>query len=260
MPAALAFFSGESQFEQPTAAIAAASVVVTIPVIIVVLMFQRRIVAGLTGGAVKGLNEEEYTMSEISIRNVTKRFGGDDAAVDDVSLEIADGEFVILVGPSGSGKSTLLQMIVGLLDITEGDVYIGGERMNDKAPRDRGLAMVFQDYALYPHLTVFENMAFPLRLRHASGDEIKQPRRADGRDARAQRLPRPQAGATSPAASASASPWVARWCETRTRSSSTSRCRTSTPSCAPRCGRRSRAYRRSSGRRRSTSPTTRWRR
>jgi multiple sugar transport system ATP-binding protein len=112
-------------------------------------------------------------MSEISIRNVTKRFGGDDAAVDDVSLEIADGEFVILVGPSGSGKSTLLQMIVGLLDITEGDVYIGGERMNDKAPRDRGLAMVFQDYALYPHLTVFENMAFPLRLRHVSGDEIK---------------------------------------------------------------------------------------
>jgi multiple sugar transport system ATP-binding protein len=112
-------------------------------------------------------------MSEISIQHVTKRFGGDYAAVDDVSLEIADGEFMILVGPSGSGKSTLLQMIVGLLDITEGDVYIGGERMNDKAPRDRGLAMVFQDYALYPHLTVFENMAFPLRLRHASGDEVK---------------------------------------------------------------------------------------
>jgi multiple sugar transport system ATP-binding protein len=112
-------------------------------------------------------------MSEISIRHVTKRFGGDDAAVDDVSLEIADGEFVILVGPSGSGKSTLLQMIVGLLDITEGDVYIGGERMNDRAPRDRDLAMVFQDYALYPHLTVYENMAFPLRLRHASGDDVR---------------------------------------------------------------------------------------
>jgi multiple sugar transport system ATP-binding protein len=112
-------------------------------------------------------------MSEISIQNVTKRFGADYAAVDDVSLEIADGEFMILVGPSGSGKSTLLQMIVGLLDITEGDVYIGGERMNDKAPRDRGLAMVFQDYALYPHLTVFENMAFPLRLQHVSGDEVK---------------------------------------------------------------------------------------
>ena len=112
-------------------------------------------------------------MSDISIQNVTKRFGSDRPAVDDVSLEIADGEFVILVGPSGSGKSTLLQMIVGLLDITEGELYIDGERMNDKTPRDRDLAMVFQDYALYPHLTVYENMAFPLRLRHVPDDEAR---------------------------------------------------------------------------------------
>jgi multiple sugar transport system ATP-binding protein len=117
-------------------------------------------------------------MSEISIRNLTKRYGDDDAAVDDVSLEIADGEFVILVGPSGSGKSTLLQMIVGLLDITEGDLYIDGERVNDKAPRDRNLAMVFQDYALYPHLTVFENIAFPLRLRKTEESEVR--RRVEG--------------------------------------------------------------------------------
>jgi multiple sugar transport system ATP-binding protein len=117
-------------------------------------------------------------MSEISIRNLTKRYGDDDAAVDDVSLEIADGEFVILVGPSGSGKSTLLQMIVGLLDITEGDLYIDSERVNDKAPRNRNLAMVFQDYALYPHLTVFENIAFPLRLRKTEEPEVR--RRVEG--------------------------------------------------------------------------------
>ena len=113
-------------------------------------------------------------MAAISIQHLTKRYGAENTAVDDVSLEIADGEFMILVGPSGSGKSTLLQMIVGLLDITEGDLYIGGERMNEKAPRDRDLAMVFQNYALYPHLTVFENIAFPLRLRHVGEDEIQR--------------------------------------------------------------------------------------
>ena len=112
-------------------------------------------------------------MSEISIQHLTKRFGEDNAAVDDVSLEIADGEFMILVGPSGSGKSTLLQMIVGLLDITDGELYIDDELVNTKAPRDRDLAMVFQDYALYPHLTVYENMAFPLRLRKMSDEEVR---------------------------------------------------------------------------------------
>ena len=112
-------------------------------------------------------------MASISIQNVTKLYG-DDAAVDDVSLEVADGEFVILVGPSGSGKSTLLQMIVGLLDISEGDLYIGGKRMNDAAPRDRNLAMVFQNYALYPHLTAFENVAFPLRLRKLDDAEVRE--------------------------------------------------------------------------------------
>jgi multiple sugar transport system ATP-binding protein len=117
-------------------------------------------------------------MAEISIQHLTKRYGEGNTVVDDVSLEIADGEFVILVGPSGSGKSTLLQMIVGLLDATEGDLYIGGERMNEKAPRDRNLAMVFQNYALYPHLTVFENIAFPLRLRHVADEEVR--RRVEG--------------------------------------------------------------------------------
>jgi multiple sugar transport system ATP-binding protein len=113
-------------------------------------------------------------MAEITMRNIVKRYGDGFPAVNDISLDIADGEFMILVGPSGCGKSTLLRMIVGLEDITSGDMLIGGERVNDKAPRERNLAMVFQNYALYPHLSVFENIAFPLRLRkNMSDDEIK---------------------------------------------------------------------------------------
>jgi multiple sugar transport system ATP-binding protein len=114
-------------------------------------------------------------MAAIEIRNIVKQYGDGFKAVNDVSLDIADGEFMILVGPSGCGKSTLLRMIVGLEDITAGDMVIGGTRVNDKAPRDRNLSMVFQNYALYPHLTVFENIAFPLRLkRGTSEEEIKR--------------------------------------------------------------------------------------
>jgi len=114
-------------------------------------------------------------MAEITLQNFVKQYGDGFPAVNDVSLEIADGEFMILVGPSGCGKSTVLRMIVGLEDITSGELIIGGERMNDKAPRDRNLAMVFQNYALYPHLSVFENIAFPLRLQKTHSDaEIHQ--------------------------------------------------------------------------------------
>jgi multiple sugar transport system ATP-binding protein len=114
-------------------------------------------------------------MAEITLKNIVKTYGDGFPAVNDVSLDIADGEFVILVGPSGCGKSTLLRMIVGLEDITSGDMLIGGQRVNDKAPRDRNLSMVFQNYALYPHLSVFENIAFPLRLRkNMSNEEIKE--------------------------------------------------------------------------------------
>ena len=103
-------------------------------------------------------------MASITLDNVVKTYPDGFTAVKGVDLDIADGEFVILVGPSGCGKSTLLRMIVGLEDITDGELRIGDEVVNDKAPRDRDLAMVFQNYALYPHLTVYENIAFPLRL------------------------------------------------------------------------------------------------
>ncbi|MFD1148629.1 ABC transporter ATP-binding protein [Saccharothrix hoggarensis] len=103
-------------------------------------------------------------MAEIVLDNVTKQYPDGAVAVRDVDIEIADGEFIILVGPSGCGKSTTLNMIAGLEDITSGELRIGGERVNERAPKDRDIAMVFQSYALYPHMTVKENMAFPLRL------------------------------------------------------------------------------------------------
>ncbi|GAB7005184.1 sn-glycerol-3-phosphate ABC transporter ATP-binding protein UgpC [Nocardioides sp. AN3] len=117
-------------------------------------------------------------MAEIKMKNIVKKYGDGFPAVNDVSIDVADGEFMILVGPSGCGKSTLLRMIVGLEDITSGEMMIGERRVNDLAPRDRNLAMVFQNYALYPHLTVYENIAFPLRLAGASDAEVDQKVRA----------------------------------------------------------------------------------
>ncbi|NPC95785.1 ABC transporter ATP-binding protein [Nocardioides sp. zg-DK7169] len=111
-------------------------------------------------------------MAAISMKNIVKKYGDGFPAVNDVSIDVADGEFIILVGPSGCGKSTLLRMIVGLEDITSGEMRIGDRVVNDLAPRDRNLAMVFQNYALYPHLTVYENIAFPLRLAGEKDDEV----------------------------------------------------------------------------------------
>ena len=103
-------------------------------------------------------------MAEITFQSIWKRYPDGFEAVKDMNLEIGDGEFMILVGPSGCGKSTALRMVAGLEDISEGDLVIGGERVNDLAPRDRDIAMVFQNYALYPHMTVRENMGFALKL------------------------------------------------------------------------------------------------
>ncbi|PGH41057.1 ABC transporter ATP-binding protein [Micromonospora sp. WMMA1996] len=113
-------------------------------------------------------------MADIVLDKVSKRFPDGTTAVRDVDLEIADGEFVILVGPSGCGKSTTLNMIAGLEDISSGELRIAGQRVNDKAPRDRDIAMVFQSYALYPNMTVRENMAFPLRLAKMDKETINQ--------------------------------------------------------------------------------------
>jgi multiple sugar transport system ATP-binding protein len=111
-------------------------------------------------------------MAEIQFKEVTKRYPDGFEAVKAIDLDIGDGEFMILVGPSGCGKSTALRMIAGLEDITEGDLIIGGERVNDLAPRDRDIAMVFQNYALYPHMTVRDNMGFALKLAKAPKDDI----------------------------------------------------------------------------------------
>ena len=111
-------------------------------------------------------------MATVKLTNVKKIYGKDTVAVQDFNLDIADKEFIVFVGPSGCGKSTTLRMIAGLEDISEGTVEIDGVVVNDLQPRDRNIAMVFQNYALYPHLTVFENMAFSLRLKKVPQDEV----------------------------------------------------------------------------------------
>jgi multiple sugar transport system ATP-binding protein len=113
-------------------------------------------------------------VAEIVLDNVTKRYPDGALAVDKISLDIADGEFVILVGPSGCGKSTTLNMIAGLEDITEGELRIGGKVVNNEAPKDRDIAMVFQSYALYPHMTVRENMGFALKLAKTPQNVINE--------------------------------------------------------------------------------------
>ncbi|OMC05048.1 ABC transporter ATP-binding protein [Mycolicibacter heraklionensis] len=113
-------------------------------------------------------------MAEIELLHITKSYPDGAVAVNDLSLSIADGEFIILVGPSGCGKSTTLNMIAGLEEITSGELRIGGERVNERAPKDRDIAMVFQSYALYPHMTVRGNIAFPLTLAKMKKQQIAE--------------------------------------------------------------------------------------
>src|SRR5437868_14503986 len=110
-------------------------------------------------------------MAEIRLEQVTKSFGSV-TAVDEISLEVSDGEFLVLVGPSGCGKSTLLRMIAGLEDVTDGEILIGDQDVTDLPPRSRDIAMVFQTYALYPHMSVRQNMGYGLKARRVAKPEI----------------------------------------------------------------------------------------
>ena len=112
-------------------------------------------------------------MANVLLKNITKRFD-DVVAVDNVNLEIADREFLVLVGPSGCGKTTTLRMIAGLEEITEGEIYINDRLVNKLAPKDRNIAMVFQSYALYPHMKVFDNMGFGLKMRKVPKEDTRE--------------------------------------------------------------------------------------
>jgi ABC-type sugar transport system ATPase subunit len=172
-------------------------------------------------------------MASVGFHDVRKSFGST-AILHGVNVEIEDGEFVVLVGPSGCGKSTLLRMLAGLENITGGEIRIGGRVVNTVPPKDRDIAMVFQNYALYPHMTVGENMAFSMKLAKAPKEvmrrEVEKAAKSSGW--------RPcwtATHASSPAGSASASRWAAPSCATRRSSCSTSRSPTSMPSCACTC-------------------------
>lgn len=120
------------------------------------------------------MDKEKKAMASLSLKGIGKRYPNGFEAVKDFNLEIEDQEFIIFVGPSGCGKSTTLRMIAGLEEITTGDLFIDGKQMNEVEPKDRDIAMVFQNYALYPHMTVFDNMAFGLKLRKVPKEEIEQ--------------------------------------------------------------------------------------
>ena len=134
-------------------------------------------------------------MAKVSLRNVCKNFGSVEA-VTCFDLEIDDKEFLVLLGPSGCGKSTTLRMIAGLEELTEGDIYIGDRKVNNVAPRDRDIAMVFQDYALYPHMTVRQNLGFSLKMAKLPKDEIKKRVQESAEILGITELSRPQAPGT----------------------------------------------------------------
>src|SRR5262252_5160721 len=131
-----------------------------------------RLSNGLLHRRAHGRRDQGLTMADVLLRNVVKRFD-EVEAVRSIDLDIRSSELVVLVGPSGCGKSTTLRMIAGLEEVTSGEIFIGGELVNDLPPKDRDIAMVFQNYALYPHMTAYENMSFGLRLRKFSKQEIR---------------------------------------------------------------------------------------
>jgi sn-glycerol 3-phosphate transport system ATP-binding protein len=179
-------------------------------------------------------------MGSVNLENVGKVYAGNIEAVRAVSLGIEDGSFCVLVGPSGCGKSTLLRMIAGLETITSGAIRIGERVVNDIEPSERDIAMVFQNYALYPHMNVYDNMAYGLRNRGTPKPEIDSRVREAARilaiEPFLRRRPRELSGGQRQRVAMGAPS-----CASRRSFSSTSRCRTSTPSCACRCGSRSSA-------------------
>jgi ABC-type sugar transport system ATPase subunit len=177
-------------------------------------------------------------MASVAICDVRKAFGATEV-IHGVDVLIGDGEFVVLVGPSGCGKSTLLRMIAGLENITSGEIRIGERVVNRVPPKERDIAMVFQNYALYPHMTVAANMGFSLMLRGAPKGEIAQ-RVKVAADILGLTPCSTVIRASSPVASASAWPWAAPSCAIRRCFYSTNRCRISTPSSASPCAPRSR--------------------
>ena len=199
-------------------------------------------------------------MASLAFEGVTKVFPDGTEAVSHFDLDVGDGELMVLVGPSGSGKSTALRMLAGLEEATAGTIRIGTRVVNDVAPKDRDIAMVFQSYALYPHMDVAHNLGFALRMqrmqRASIAERVGAAAAAPGPVRPRREAPEEPLGRAAPARGASG----ARSCASRRPSSWTSRCRTSTRSCASRCAPTSRGCARSSAPRRSTSPTTRSRR
>ena len=180
-------------------------------------------------------------MAEIVFDHVTKVFRDGTVAVRDLSLEVDDGDLMILVGPSGCGKTTALRMVAGLEEISYGDIRIGDRIVNEIAPKERDIAMVFQNYALYPHLSVFDNIAFGLQLRHFKKPVVKERVEGAAKSLALFELLMRKRGSYR-AGSVSASRWDALSSESQRPFSWTSLCRTSTPNCAFRCEARSRAF------------------
>ena len=197
-------------------------------------------------------------MANVILKNLVKRFGAV-TAVDNLSIEIQDKEFAVLVGPSGCGKTTALRMIAGLETITSGEIYIGDTLVNEMAPKDRDIAMVFQNYALYPHMNVRDNLGFGLKMREVPERGDRRPGSGGGRHPRHPGPARRGNPRSSRAASGSAWPWEGPSSASPRCFSSTSRSPTSTPSSGWRCGPRSASSTGGWGPRSSTSPTIRWR-
>lgn len=173
-------------------------------------------------------------MAGLKLQAVTKSWDGKTQVIQPLTLDVADGEFIVMVGPSGCGKSTLLRMVAGLERVTSGDIWIDRKRVTEMEPKDRGIAMVFQNYALYPHMSVEENMAWGLKIRGMSKAHIEDAcgrRRAFWSWTACLNA----VHVSFPAVNGSAWQWGARSSASRQSSYSTNRSLTSTPSCACRC-------------------------